>query len=108
MEDTEPEPTSQSVMSELDRTESAINTCFHRIETLEKSLKYRPMTNDEREAAEKQVIELKRILLRQETQLQSLRSSNRGSAVIAVVLIFLAFLTFGLYKMYNNVRYEDD
>ncbi|OXA42651.1 hypothetical protein Fcan01_22557 [Folsomia candida] len=98
--------TKRSVMSELDRTGQLINSYFFRLEGLERSLKYKPMTNAEREAAEKDVAELKKILLREENRLQSLRKNNRSSAVVAVVLIFASFLIFGLYKMYTNIPKE--
>lgn len=55
-----------------------------------------------REAAEKDVAQLKKILVQEDNRLQALRGDGRTSTMIAVVLFFACFLAFGLYKMITN------
>lgn len=87
----------RSTMSELDETADQIKECYHRLEQLERNLRYRPMTNEQREATEKDVEELKKILKKQEDELVALRKENRGSTLTAVLLIIVSFVIFGIY-----------
>jgi len=92
------------VMSEIDKTEIEINSCFYRLEVLEKGLKYRPLTNDERAKTEKDIAEIKKLLLQEEKKLSSLRSRGTNvSIMIGVIILIGTFLVFGLYKMYSNI-----
>jgi len=91
-----------SVKAAMDKSEEEINSYFHRLEVLERNLKYKSMSNDEREAAEKDVAQIKKILVQEDNRLQALRGGAGTSTMVAVVLFFACFLAFGLYKMINN------
>jgi len=98
-----PDPV-DAVQSEIAATEQAINTCFYRLEVLQKGLKYRPMTNEERKKTEKDIAEIKRCLLQEEKKLRSLKQRGaRVSMMIGVIILIGSFLVFGLYRMYVNV-----
>jgi len=92
------------MLSDIDITEDAINKCFYRLEILEKSLKYRPMGNDERQKTERDIAEIKRLLLQEEKKLRALRQrGKRVSVMVAVIVLIGTFLVFGLFKMYSNI-----
>ncbi|CAL8100004.1 unnamed protein product [Orchesella dallaii] len=88
-----------SVMKKIDETENELKSCYHRLETLEKNLQYRPMTMEEREAMEEDVRQLKEVLKTQEKNLKELRSENRSSMIVAVTLLICTFLFYGIYHM---------
>jgi len=90
----------KSIMSELDKTEEELKECYHRLETLEKNLRFRPMTEDERTSTEKDVQQLRKILQEQEEEVKALRKENQNSTLFAVLLIIASFLIFGMYHMF--------
>jgi len=86
-------------MSDLDEAEDALKECFGRLEALERKLKFQPMTDEEREQSEKDLIKLKDVLKEQENDIRLIRKGNQTSTFIAVLLIFASFLIYGIYHM---------
>jgi len=86
-------------MSDLDEAEDSIKEYYQRLEILERKLRFKPMTEDEREQAEKDIIALKKLLKQQEDDIQVIRKGNQGSTLVAVLLIFASFLIYGVYHI---------
>lgn len=76
--------------------------CYQRIDNVERALRLRELTPEERTDFEKELDLLKTILQRNEEQLKSLRKENYRTGVIATALIFICFLVYGLQAMYWN------
>lgn len=96
---TGPGSSGRSGMSDFDAAEDAIKECYRRLEILEKKLRFQPMTDEERDQSEKDLIKLKDILKEQENDIRLIRKGNQTSTFIAVLLIFASFLIYGIYHM---------
>jgi predicted negative regulator of RcsB-dependent stress response len=51
---------------------------------------------------EKELQEVKSLLVKQEEDLKKLRKENSKTFVIALIIMFFAFLTYGIYQMMTN------
>lgn len=76
--------------------------CYHRIENVEKALRLRELTPDQRTEFEKELDLLKTVLKNNEEQLKTLQKENSKIGLIAVALIFIIFLVYGLQVMFWN------
>jgi len=92
----------KSIMSEIDRAEVDIKACLYRLDLLERNLRFKPMTNEEREQSEKDIQELKKILKQQENDLKELRKQNQTSVFYTFFLIFGAIVIFAIYYMISH------
>jgi predicted negative regulator of RcsB-dependent stress response len=53
----------------------------------------------DREELEKELQEVKSLLVKQEEDLKKLRKENSKTFVIALIIMFFAFLAYGIYQM---------
>ncbi|XP_012287316.1 uncharacterized protein LOC105703474 [Orussus abietinus] len=88
-----------SIMSKMRGVEDTLKDSLHRVEVIEKKLKSRLLTIENRDRLERELEEVKEILRKNEQQLQGLRYENTRSFMVAACLVFVAFLVFGLYSM---------
>ena len=51
---------------------------------------------------EKELQEVKSLLVKQEEDLKKLRKENSKTFVIALIIMFFAFLAYGIYQMMTN------
>ncbi|KZS12819.1 uncharacterized protein LOC116928966 [Daphnia magna] len=93
---------SKSVTTEIEKREREVKQFYHRIETVEKALRLRELTPDQRTEFEKELDLLKTVLKNNEEQLKSLQKENYKTGIIAMALIFICFLVYGLQVMFWN------
>ncbi|RZF48021.1 hypothetical protein LSTR_LSTR002087 [Laodelphax striatellus] len=91
-----------SVCKNIKETEDLIKNVLMRIECIEKELRTTHLVDDEREKLEKELADVKKIVIDNEQKLKGLHSKNRQSFMIAVLIMFVGFLLFGLYSMNEN------
>lgn len=89
-------------LMQIQKREDEVKQCFHRIETIEKALRLRELTPDQRTDFEKELDLLKNLLKQNEEQLKSLQKENYRTGIIATALIFICFLVYGLQVMFWN------
>lgn len=77
---------------------------LYRVEIIEKKLKTKLLTTENRERLENELEEVKEVLKRNEEKLQNLRKENSKSFMVAACLVFLCFLFYGVYMMiFENI-----
>ncbi|XP_022192793.1 uncharacterized protein LOC111050748 [Nilaparvata lugens] len=91
-----------SVCKNIKETEELIHNVLLRIECIEKELRTTQLVEDEREKLEKELADVKKIVIDNEKKLKGLHTKNRQSFMIAVLIMFIGFLLFGLYSMKEN------
>lgn len=69
---------------------------------VEKALRLRELTPDERTEFEMELDLLKQVLKKNEEQLKSLQKDNYQTGIIATVLIFICFLVYVVQVMFQN------
>ena len=87
---------------QIEKREEEIKQFYYRIETVEKSLRLRELTPDQRTEFEKELDLLKTVLKNNEEQLKSLQKENYKTGIIAMALIFICFFVYGLTVMFWN------
>ncbi|XP_049789625.1 uncharacterized protein LOC126195157 [Schistocerca nitens] len=92
----------RSILSGIRSAEDCIKYGFYRIEALERNLRSRHLSSDERQRIEGELEEVKEELKRNQHELKHLQKENTKSFAMAAILMFLCFLVFGVYKMLQN------
>lgn len=95
----EKDTSKSTILKEIRDAEDCIKSCFHRIEVIERNLKDRHMSDEERERLEKELEEVKKLLTHNEGELKNLHRENSKTFVVAVLLMFFSFLFYGVYRM---------
>lgn len=83
----------------MQRVEDALKDSLHRVDVLEKRLKTKLLTMENRERLETELEDVKEVLKRNEEKLQGLRKQNTKSFMVAASMVFACFLLYGLYLM---------
>jgi len=86
----------------MEHVEESLNDTLYKVEVIERKLKTKLLTTENRERLEKELEEVKAVLRRNEKELQSLRKENSKSFMVVVCLIFICFLLYGVYVMITN------
>lgn len=89
-----------TIMVKMQRVEDALQDSMHRVNMLERKLKTKLLTMENRERLETELEDVKEVLKRNEQKLQSLRKENTKSFMVAASLVFACFLFYGLYLMF--------
>ncbi|XP_076677285.1 uncharacterized protein LOC143373694 [Andrena cerasifolii] len=89
----------ESIMVKVQKVEDALKDSLYRVDVLEKRLKTKLLTMENRERLESELEEVKDVLKKNEEKLQGLRKQNTKSFMVAASLIFACFLFYGLYLM---------
>ncbi|XP_015586096.1 coiled-coil domain-containing protein 167-like [Cephus cinctus] len=90
----------KTIMTEMQSVEDTLKASLHRVDGIEKKLKTKLLTFENRERLERELEEVKEVLKRNEEQLKSLRHENTRTFMVAAALVFACFLLFGLYSMF--------
>lgn len=84
--------------------EESLKDTLHRVEVIERKLKTKLLTTENRERLENELEGVKEVLRRNEKELQNLRKENSKSFMITVCLVFVCFFFYGIYLMiFGNV-----
>ncbi|KAM0736396.1 hypothetical protein ACS0PU_010357 [Formica fusca] len=95
---------SDTVITKMEHVEESLKDTLYRVEVIEKKLKTKLLTTENRERLENELEEVKEVLRRNEKKLQSLRKENSKSFMVAACLIFVCFLLYGIYLMiFGNI-----
>ena len=86
-------------MIKVQKVEDALKDSLYRVDVLEKRLKTKLLTMENRERLESELEEVKDVLKKNEEKLQGLRKQNTKSFMVAASLVFACFLLYGLYLM---------
>lgn len=88
----------------MEHVEESLKDTLYRVEVIEKKLKTKLLTTENRERLENELEEVKEVLRRNEKKLQNLRKENSKSFMVAACLIFVCFLLYGIYLMiFENI-----
>ncbi|RLU15478.1 hypothetical protein DMN91_012472 [Ooceraea biroi] len=90
---------SETVIAKMKHVEDSLKDTLYRVEVIEKKLRTKLLTTENRERLENELEEVKEVLRRNEEKLQSLRKENSKSFMVAACLVFLCFLVYGVYVM---------
>lgn len=91
-----------TIMTKIQHVEDAVKESLHRVVVLEKRLKTKLLTIENRERLETELEDVKQVLKDYEDKLRSLRKENTRSFMIAASLVFICFLIYGVYCMFNT------
>ncbi|KDR14220.1 Transmembrane and coiled-coil domain-containing protein [Zootermopsis nevadensis] len=91
-----------SIISEIEKAEESVKTCFYKVQAIEKSLKSHLISMEERERLEKELADVKSLLTQNESEIRNLRKENSKTFAVAVMIMFFAFLIYGIYVMVIN------
>ncbi|XP_050452497.1 uncharacterized protein LOC126852058 [Cataglyphis hispanica] len=95
---------SDTVITKMEHVEESLKDTLYRVEVIEKKLKTKLLTTENRERLENELEEVKEVLRRNEKKLQNLRKENSKSFMVAACLIFVCFLLYGMYLMiFENI-----
>ncbi|XP_014476429.1 PREDICTED: uncharacterized protein LOC106745382 [Dinoponera quadriceps] len=94
--------TDDTVINKIKHVEDSLKNTLHRVEMIEKKLRTRLLTTENRERLENELEDVKEVLRRNEEKLQSLRKENSKSFMVAACLVFLCFLFYGVYMMISE------
>ncbi|KAL6422950.1 hypothetical protein ACFW04_010447 [Cataglyphis niger] len=95
---------SDTVITKMEHVEESLKDTLYRVEVIEKKLKTKLLTTENRERLENELEEVKEVLRRNEKKLQNLRKENSKSFMVAACLIFVCFLLYGIYLMiFENI-----
>ncbi|EGI63558.1 hypothetical protein G5I_08076 [Acromyrmex echinatior] len=91
-------------MQIMEHVEESLKDTLYRVEAIERKLKTKLLTTENREKLENELEEVKEVLRRNEKELQNLRKENSKSFMIAACLIFVCFLIYGTYLLiFGNI-----
>lgn len=83
----------------MEQAEESLKDNLYRVEVIERKLKTKLLTTENRERLENELEEVKQVLRQNEKELQNLRKENSQSFMITVYLVFVCFLFYGVYLM---------
>ncbi|KAL6263281.1 hypothetical protein P5V15_006081 [Pogonomyrmex californicus] len=88
-----------TIISKMEHVEESLKDTLYRVEVIERKLKTKLLNAEDREKLEGELEEVKKVLRRNEKELQSLRKENSKSFMITACLVFVCFLFYGIYLM---------
>ena len=88
------------MFSQIQQVEEILKGSWHRVEIIQRKLKTKLLTIEDRERLETELQEVQDVLKKNEDTLKSLRRQNSKSFMVAASLIFVCFLLFGIYSMF--------
>lgn len=86
-----------TIMTKILQVDDALKESLHRVEVIERKLKTKLLTSENRERLENELEEVKRVLKIDEKKLRDLQKENTRSFIIAASLVFICFLVYGVY-----------
>ncbi|XP_046734060.1 uncharacterized protein LOC124404172 [Diprion similis] len=89
----------RTIINEMEVVQEALEASLHKVELIEKKLRTKLLTIENRNRLERELEEVKDVLDRNEKALKDLRHENTRSFMIAASFVFACFLLFGLYSM---------
>ncbi|XP_011871090.1 PREDICTED: uncharacterized protein LOC105563795 [Vollenhovia emeryi] len=95
---------SDTIIAKMEHVEESLKDTLYRVNVIERKLKTKLLTTENRERLENELEEVKEVLERNEKELQSLRKENSKTFMITACLVFVCFLFYGIYMMtFGNV-----
>ncbi|KAK2587736.1 hypothetical protein KPH14_003845 [Odynerus spinipes] len=91
-----------TIMTKILHVEDALKESLHRVEIIERRLRTKLLTTENRERLENELEEVKEVLKKNEEKLHDLRRENTKSYMVAACLVFICFLVYGVYCMFNT------
>lgn len=88
-----------SYTKQINRTQDKVNIYLYRVEYLEKMLRNREMSMDQRSKLEEELAEIKKQLLDSENDLKNFYGENRKTFIVVVLFMFFSFLFYVVYIM---------
>ncbi|XP_077272013.1 uncharacterized protein LOC143902733 isoform X1 [Temnothorax americanus] len=88
-----------TIITKVERLEESLKETLHKVEVIKRKLETKLLSAESRERLENELYEIKKVLGRNEKELQSLRKENAKSFMITVCLVFVCFLFYGIYLM---------
>ncbi|XP_012522833.1 uncharacterized protein LOC105828843 [Monomorium pharaonis] len=93
-----------TIITKMEHVEESLKDTLYRVEMIERKLKTKLLTAENREKLENELEEVKEVLRRNEKELQNLRKENSKSFMITACLVFVCFLIYGIYLLiFGNV-----
>ncbi|XP_044253130.1 uncharacterized protein LOC123004078 [Tribolium madens] len=86
-----------SVMKEISKTEEAIKACYVRVQLLEKKIESDEIPNSKKNNMKKELLEVRKLLTTNETQLSQLHGHNRKSFAFVAAFCLVCFTVYALY-----------
>lgn len=88
----------------MEHVEESLKDTLYRVEVIERKLKTKLLTTENRERLENELEQVKEVLRRNEKELQNLRKENSKSFMITACLVFVCFLFYGVYLLiFGNI-----
>lgn len=81
------------------KAEEAINTCYERVEALERQLRNSNQSDEKQEVTSLELAEVKKLLETNQRQLSTLHKQNRKSFVFGAALVLVFFTIYMLYVL---------
>jgi len=89
-----------AVVKQINQQEGDIKKCYFRIETIEKALRLRELTAEQRTNYDHELTALKDLLKLNENRLKQLQRENFKTGLFASSIIFICFVFYGLHAMF--------
>lgn len=84
---------------QMQTVEDALEASLHKVGVIEKKLKTKLLTIENRTRLEGELEDVKDVLSKNQKALKDLRHENTRSFMIAASIVFALFLLFGLYSL---------
>jgi len=84
----------------MSQREADIKNCYNRIETIERGLRLRELTSDERTKFDHELSSLKELLKINEEQLKALQKENFKTGLLVSAVVFVCFVFYCLHAMF--------
>ncbi|XP_014287833.1 uncharacterized protein [Halyomorpha halys] len=88
-----------SYTKQINRTQDKVNIYLYRVEYLEKMLRNKEMSMEQRTKLDEELAEIKKQLLDSENELKHCYGENRKTFIIVVLFMFFSFLFYVVYIM---------
>ncbi|XP_011166370.1 coiled-coil domain-containing protein 167 [Solenopsis invicta] len=93
-----------TIITKMEHVEASLRDTLYKVDVIERKLKTKILTAENREKLENELEEVKKVLRQNEKELQSLRKENSKSFVLTACLVFVCFLIYGIYSLiFGNV-----
>uniref|UniRef100_A0A336M591 Coiled-coil domain-containing protein 167 n=1 Tax=Culicoides sonorensis TaxID=179676 RepID=A0A336M591_CULSO len=92
-----------SIQSQVHLANDTIKQLKVRISVMENRLKNDELPEPKRREVENELVEIKKLLDKNEEILKGLHKENSKSFVLAVLIMFLCFLCYGIYVMMYQI-----
>lgn len=87
---------------QISKREEEVKQCYHRIDGIERALRLRELTPEQRTEFEKELDLLKTVLKNNEEQLKALQKENYRTGVFAAAFIFICFFLYCIQAVIWN------